>query len=453
MGRGDPDHTFRHPYKPSAGGDPVDAWFQLGSTVIARARSGRDIVRLTSAAQANQGIFYNAVRTESANFNGYFDIQIDSVRESHEAADGMGFFFVKDRPKVGSAMGIDERIQGLGLIIDTFSNSRSRRVPYMYAYVSDGTKKWNPDTDGSDTELARGCQLEMNTQIRVYVQFVDGDLHVGVAMNPRSPHRWHTCFKAPNVKMPFSGGGHLTFAGETGHFFALHEVHDASFIDESDHSGQGYRSEYQSQQYGDPQQQQQRQQQSAHMQQQQKEAPRAPVSNDPSTRVHKSDNPTESLAGSLDLQIYHVFDSMTQDLKNVGGKDAAQTKSKLTDVRDVTVHLVTELEKQSSNMKELVGTLSHLKESAGDLTYASDRFTSQLRGMHASLKVLRDKTEKMGDKHDDLHADLLDHQESIAERQGNGVLIMFLVMQVLLVAVVYFLNKITGTSRKMGRMV
>ena len=121
-------------------------------------------MRLTSPAQANQGVFYNTIKTESNNFNGYIDIQMDTSRESHEAADGMGMFFVRDIPTLGSAMGINDRFVGLGIIIDTFSNSRSRKVPYLYAYLSDGTKTWNPDHDGADHELARGCQLEMNTR-------------------------------------------------------------------------------------------------------------------------------------------------------------------------------------------------------------------------------------------------------------------------------------------------
>nr|AAM93989.1 glycoprotein [Griffithsia japonica] len=143
-GRGDPDHSFLHPYSPSYQGDPITGWFQMGTTAIARSSFGRDVVRLTSASQANQGILYNHIRTDSQNFNGYIDVQMDSSRESQEPADGMGLFFTRDRPKLGSAMGMTHTFQGLGIIIDTFSNSRTRRVPYVYAYVSDGTKTWNP---------------------------------------------------------------------------------------------------------------------------------------------------------------------------------------------------------------------------------------------------------------------------------------------------------------------
>lgn len=450
IGRGDADHSFRHPYTPSPSGDAINAWFSLGTAVVTRGRSARDIVRLTSAAQANQGILYNAIRTETQNFNGYFDIQIDSVRESHEAADGMGFFFSRERPELGSAMGMTDTFQGLGIIIDTFSNSRTRHVPYLYAYTADGSKKWNPDTDGSDTELTRGCQLEMNTQVRIYVQFLDGDLHVGVAMNPRAPHRWHTCFKASGIRLPFSGGGYLAFAGETGHFFAHHEVHDAVFIDESDYGGgRGY----QQQQYA---QQKPVEERAPPPVPDKEEKLPPPVMDDPKARIHKGETAEKSLSGSLDLQVYDVFNTLTAELSKLGDKSADDTRMRLDGVRDVTAHLVKEMERQKTDVGELVDTLKHLKETAGDLTYSADRFTAQVRGLHQSLKTLRDKVDAVGDSSDDMHTDILEHHADITESSstgGGGVLFMFFVLQMLLGCAFYFVNKITATSKKMSRMV
>lgn len=427
-------------------------WFQIGTTVVTRDKSGRNIVRLTSASQANQGILYNAIRTETPNFNGYFDIQVDTVRESHEAADGLGFFFTQERPELGSAMGMTHTFKGLGIIIDTFSNSRSRHVPYLYAYVSDGKKPWNPDTDGADTEVARGCQLEMNTQVRVYVQFVDGDLHVGVAMNPRTPHRWHTCFKATNVRLPFNEGGYLAFAGETGHFFAHHEVHDVAFTDESPHSGEGYRSDYGAQSYGHEQSyaREEPPPKPAHEEQ---HAP--PMASDPKSRIHKGDTPESSLSGSLDLQVYDLFNTMSNELSKLGDHTADDTRMRLDGVRDVTAHLVKEMEKQKNDMGDLIEVLKHLKHTAGDLMYSTDRFTAQVRGLHRSLKTLRERTEQVSESHDDMHSDILEHHSNMSDpsRGGKGVLVMFLIMQVLLGCAFYFVTKMSASSRKMGRMV
>nr|ACY56710.1 lectin-like protein [Hydropuntia fisheri] len=474
LGAGDVHHTFRQPYEPSPAGDPVNGWFQLGTTMITRSRSGRDVVRLTSASQANQAIFYNAIPTDTQNFNGYFDVEMDTVRDSHEPADGMGFFFTRDRPRLGSAMGMSHTFVGLALIIDTFSNSRSRNVPYMYAYVSDGTKEWNPDTDGADTELTKGCTLEMNHPIRVYVQFVDGDLHVGVAMNPRSPQRWHTCFKASGVRLPFSGGGHLAFAAETGHFYANHEVHDAVFIDEPASATRSYQDDYYSQQYGTGGAATNRQQQynadnsrtnaasssssgasSAGTAAAADKAPEYRTDPDPAARIHRGADAHTSLSGSLDLQVYEVYNSVSAMLKGLGDENAQETKLKLEGVRDITGQLIREMEKQKSDLSQLVDVLRHLKDTAGDLSYASDRFSSQLQGLHNSLRTLKEKTHGISDSHDELHDELIDHHDSIMEQSsgGSSTLLMFVIVQALLGIGVYHVNKMTLASRKVGRMV
>lgn len=458
VGGGDPEHSFHHPYHPGPTDDPISGWLQLGTATVARSHSGRDVVRLTSSSQANQGLLYNGVRTASNNFNGYFDVQMDSVRESHESADGMGFFFSRDRPRLGSAMGITHTFEGLGLIIDTFSNSRTRQVPYLYAYISDGRKEWNPDTDGSDTEITRGCQLEMNTQIRIYVQYLDENLHVGVAMNPRSPQRWHTCFKANNVRLPFSGGGYFSFAGETGHFFAMHEVHDALFVDEHSRESEHHSHEHDWHEtehvaHGQPYDNRHEEDHDHQKQHHENHASRYETNPDPKSRVHEGTTASESMSGSLDLQVYEVFNSLQAAMRGMGDHNIEDTKTKLNGVRDLTAELVKEIEKQKKEMGNLIATLTHLKHTSGDLTFASDRFQSQLRGLHGSIRTLHERTEDVSDSHDDLHHDLERHQEELANKRSHGLLVMFLVIQIMLVGGVYMVNKVTTSSRKIGRMV
>lgn len=226
-GRGDAFYSFHAPFPPSPSGGPLMYWEILGAAAIT-AREGRDVVRLTSAAQGLQGVVYAEKKTGSMDFNGYFDLLLTSSPDSHEAADGMGFFFTKNTPQKGSAMGLAHTFEGLGVIVDTFSNSRKRHVPHLFAYVSDGKALWNPDADGADIELTSGCKLRMDTPTRVHVQFLDRNLHVAVSENG-AHHKWHSCFKYNNVPLSFTGGGWLAFAGETGHFFGVHDVDTAAF--------------------------------------------------------------------------------------------------------------------------------------------------------------------------------------------------------------------------------
>lgn len=226
-GRGDAFYSFHAPFPPSPSGGPLMYWDILGAAAIT-SREGRDVVRLTSAAQGLQGVVYTGKKTRSMDFNGYFDVLLTTSPDSHEVADGMGFFFTKDLPEKGSAMGLAHTFEGFGVIVDTFSNSRKRHVPHLFAYVSDGKAQWNPDADGADIELTAGCKLRMDTPTRIHVQFLDRNLHVAVSENG-AHHKWHSCFKYNNVPLSFSGGGWLAFAGETGHYFGVHDVDTAAF--------------------------------------------------------------------------------------------------------------------------------------------------------------------------------------------------------------------------------
>lgn len=457
VGRGNPDFSFRHPFQPSVADDPVDGWVQHGTAVVTQGQGGLDVVRLTGPGQAHQGLFHSVTKTDTNNFNAFFDIRMETVRESHEAADGMGFFFVKDKPVLGSAMGISDKSVGLGFIIDTFSNSRTRRVPYLYAYVSDGKRQWNPDLDGGDVELTRGCKLEMNTRVRVNIQYIDGNLHVGVALNPSSPHRWHTCFKMANVRLPFSDGGYFAFSGETGHFFAIHEVYNAAIVVEEHDAVHGSTTRKQApsnadanrvQSGGDSGQRQQSKSTGS-------SAGQAPPVKDAASRVHRANDPTTSLSGSIDLQVYEVFNSVTKAISGLGDKESLDTKTRLNGVKDMVSQLVREVERQKTDVADLIGTLGHLKATAGDLSYSAERFSGQIKGMHSSIQSLKKKSDEMSRSHDDMHADVTLHHSTMLE-SGNGghaPLVMFIVGQGLLVAAVVFVNRLTTANRKMGRMV
>ena len=122
-------------------------------------------------------------------------------------------------------------------------------------------------------------------------------------------------------------------------------------------------------------------------------------------------------------------------------------------MREITSHLIKEMDKQQTQMKGLIETLRHLKASAGDLSYTSDKFSAQLKGFHSSLRALREKTEDMADSHDDMHADIIDHHHNIKEEAGSGTMIMFIVFQILLVAGVFLVSKVNTNAKKMGRMV
>lgn len=491
-GRGDSLFSFHQPYEPDEDGDPVSGWVQLGTTMITSDQHGRDIVRLTATAQANQGILYAYTRTGTNEFNGYFDVQINTSPESHEAADGMALFFTGSRPIVGSAMGMSHTLPGLGLVIDTFSNSRTRMVPYLYAYIQDGHREWNPDTDGGDTELTKGCQLELNKPMRIFVKLVEGKLDVGVSLTPHSQEHWHKCFSVDNVRLPFKDGGYLAFAGETGHFYAAHEVHTASFLavrpphhhadtptdyererkeredrerrehHERERADREHREridrEHLDRERSDRErldrEQRERYERENHDYKSHHEQQQAP------NTARSSSDATVALAGNLDRQVHDVFSSLTEHMRGYNDRDAEDTRQRLNGVRDMTAHMLQEVNRQRADLVKVVDSLSKLKKNAGDLAYSTTRFTSNVKSMQASIKALRSRTKEIHKTHEDIQENIEHHHDSLLEltrtkKSGSdsGFLILFGVLQLLLIAGALAFNKLSSGSRKMGRMV
>lgn len=479
-GHGDPMLSFHHPFEPDADGDPVSGWVQLGSAMVTSDTHGKEMVRLTTTAQANQGLFYSYTKTSNNDFNGWFDIQINTAPDSHEPADGMGLFFTSQRPVVGSAMGMSHTLQGLGLIIDTFSNSRTRMTPYLYAYVSDGHKAWNPDVDGADTELAKGCHLELNKPIRIFIQFVNGKLSVGVTFTPHNPDHWHTCFTVDHVSLPFSDGGYLSFVGETGHFFAAHDVHGASFVAEhrgvEEQNQRRQRDEAAEREHREREERERRDREyhynshDSHSSREQDDRERR--DREDMERREREDRDRQShgssgggtaagaLAGNLDKQVADVFSSISEHMRGFSDRDAEDTKNRINGVRDMVTHILHEVSRQRSEVQRVVDTLAHLKESANSLSYATSRFKSHLQTMHKSVDTLRARTHDMSTTHTTLQEHLEEHAGKMhmnnGKRGGRGdtaFFVLFFVLQIMFVAAFVVSSKLSNNSRKLGRMV
>lgn len=485
-GRGDSRYSFQHPFRPSME-SPIDGWAQLGTTLITQ-KEGRDIVQLTNAAQGNQGVLYNVHHTETNDLNGYFDILLKTDSRSHEPADGMGFFFTESIPRQGSAMGMDHAFRGLGIIIDIFSNSRAVSVPYLYAYVSNGDKEWNPNTDGSDVELTHGCKLELNRPTRVFFQLLDNNLHVAISMN-NNHDRWHTCFKYNNVPMPFKHGGYLSFTAETGYYFAMHDVYSSAFIVGDIHHDPAVREQY----LGDLQQREQQERDKQHRanarnsyyddvsrDSHQEQASSKSLADDHYSHAHDagsahSDHSSDDgarahdeLSFEMDTKIHQLYSELSDRMRsatsavgdNAGGETIRQS---LDAISTMTSHMFRELERQIAESKDAIRALGHLKTAAVDLQSYSHRFSSQITMMHDSLHELRQSSSRLRAHHEDTQRDVRLHSDMVhstlsafdeSRPHGFFAITVFLMAQALLVAGFAAVYKMGGSARKWtGRMV
>ncbi len=499
-GLGDPLLSFHSPFEPDEDGDPVSGWVQLGSAMVTSNPSGREIVRLTTTAQANQGLFYAYTKTRSPDFNGWFDIQINTAPDSHEPADGMALFFTPSRPVVGSAMGMSHTQPVLGLVIDTFSNSRTRMTPYLYAYVSDGHRPWNPDTDGADTELTKGCNIDLNKHVRIFVRFVDKKLDVGVSYTPHAPDRWHSCFTVDHVNLPFSDGGYLAFAGETGHFFASHDVLGASFVAEhaqnrrpeedaysrdrreaherlererrereererhereQHHDYREHHDYYDHHDYHERTVTEQREREDRERREREERERREREERERRERdrghPHANTEASISLAKNLDMQVADVFESLSQHMRGYSDRDAEDTRQRLNGVRDMTSHILHEVSRQRSELQTITSSLTHLKETATGLSYETSKFRTHLHSMQQSVRALRERTKEFSSSNSMIlgHIEQQPFHASAAKgKKGDSAFfILFGVLQVMIVAIAVVTNKMSTASRKMGRMV
>lgn len=223
VGRGDYWHSFAHPFEATPE-EPLMHWEAKGGTILtSNPDTGRDVVRLTPALQGRAGIMYNTIHADSNDFSGYVDFEIKTVAASRESADGFAFWLLRDVPEVGPSMGISDKFVGLGVVVDTFANTRTSRTPYVYAYVNDGTVGWDAAADGKKVQLTQGCHVEINKPTRLYVSLLGGELRVAISTAHGFGHRYD-CFSASGVRLGFTGHGIFAVSAETGHYFATHDV-------------------------------------------------------------------------------------------------------------------------------------------------------------------------------------------------------------------------------------
>lgn len=453
-GRGDFHHSFAHPYTPSGEGDPIAHWRQTGSAVVTSS-GGRDVVRLVNGGQALQGLLMSTMHTETNNFNGYFDVTITSHASSAEAADGMGFFFADSQMGVGSAMGIDEQFRGLGIVIDTFSNSRSVKVPYVYAFVSDGQKPWNPNSDGKDMELTAGCKIPMNTPVRLFVQLLDSNLSVGISLN-RDHRKWHVCFRYNNVPMPFEDGGFMHFAAETGHFYASHDVHDAAFI-----IGDAFVEDTETRNHdGSNRQVPSGKSEPSDFRASSGTAPdEAGSSND----LDASHNQLEMHLDQKALELYSELSALIPAMTGTASySDSQALRHSFEALAQMTSHAFAEIERMTQETRDVQKAIIRMKESSAEMNDYTKRFSASLKTLHDSTRGLRASNNMLRAEHEETKGLVLRHSSlmhdflgDIVEARPHGIFstFVFIVLQILLMAGFAVVAKMGPASRKMGRMV
>ncbi|KAA8499537.1 VIP36-like protein [Porphyridium purpureum] len=241
MTDGDVRRTFQHPFEPDGISSPIKHFNLHGSATVSKQDvrgDVRDVVVLTADRKSNRGLITGVWQASSLEFDAIIDVEIrKTVADGSPRADGLAFWFLKDTPFVGPVYGINEKFTGLGVIIDTYSNSQRHKHPYVFAWLNDGTVEWDDASDGHGVELAPGCEIDrvrLDLPTRVFIQYKKGTLKVAFSVGHF--YAWKDCFTIDNFDLPFfeGDGGVFAVSASTGTFSAEHVVSKLSINQRTD---------------------------------------------------------------------------------------------------------------------------------------------------------------------------------------------------------------------------
>jgi len=474
-GRGDYWHSFGHPFE-STPEEPLMHWETKGGALLTQsADSGRDVVRLTPAMQGRAGIVYNTVHADTNDFNAYIDFEIKTSPTSREAADGFAFWLLRDVPAVGPSMGISDKFVGLGVVVDTFANSRSSRTPYVYAFVNDGTVGWDASTDGKQTQLTQGCHVEINKPTRMYVSLQGQELRVALSTAHGFGHRYD-CFQASGVRLGFESNGLFAVSAETGHYFATHDVSAVQI-----HSGHrpaaarydetgGHEDHYDALHHAHERQYDEHGRGIPHAEHD-SSSHKAPAHadyghDDVHDDVHDDHHAVDSHA-KLNAVLEHKVAELRTALTDMSTSTGAATADKATLLRlealkNVIMELLEEASSQSSRFEGVSATLARMALMSRELRSTSSFFENEMRQAEAAVETLHYTVDELRRTHREVLISLESSHEDerSAQKKQNSVssrllrVLLFFFSQAFIGGLVWVIAKSTpdlstsGSSRR-----
>lgn len=213
------EHSLTKPYSPA--GMAVPFFDLTGDTMVTN-----NYVRLTPDDRSRNGGIWNKVPLFQPAWEIHMSFKIHGNSRSL-AADGMAFWYVKEKNIGGSAMGHNEKFQGLGIFIDTYKNGDGNNAyPLIYGMINDGTESYNQDEDGGNgRNILPNCYAgvrnkDLDSNLRIYYNYEDKYLEVGVDIDQND--KWRTCFVKRNVVLP--GGYYIGVTAATGDLTDNHDV-------------------------------------------------------------------------------------------------------------------------------------------------------------------------------------------------------------------------------------
>jgi len=212
------EHSLTKPYSPA--GMAVPFFDVTGDTMVSNNQ-----IRLTPDDRSRNGGIWNKVPLFQPAWEIHLSFKVHGNSRSL-AADGMAFWYVKEKNIGGSAFGHNEKFTGLGIFIDTYKNGDSNNAyPLVYGMVNDGTVSYDQDKDGGETGMLNNCYAGLrnknhDSHLRIYYNYEEKYLEVGIDVDQND--KWRSCFTKRNLVLP--GGYYIGVTAATGDLTDNHDV-------------------------------------------------------------------------------------------------------------------------------------------------------------------------------------------------------------------------------------
>ena len=206
------------------------------------AHTDYDSVRLTESKPHQRGAIWSKQpnRRNNKEWMAELTFRVGGSPNKDHFGDGFGFWLTHQRNIVGHAMGGPDQWHGLGVFFDTYKNDgfKGKKHPYVYAYINDGTKRWE-DIKGADVSNQachvpfRNKETSVEKLAVTTARMTFKDNIFSVVMRPKGSDDWVQCFQMKNVNLPT--GGYFGVTSLTGDLVDNHHMMELSVFSNIEH--------------------------------------------------------------------------------------------------------------------------------------------------------------------------------------------------------------------------
>ncbi|KAJ6228593.1 vesicular mannose-binding lectin [Anaeramoeba flamelloides] len=185
------------------------------------AKSFQDYIQLTTDEQHQQGLIFHKTLAAFKYWEAEIEFKIHGSTD--DGADGMAFWYTKERNEIGTVFGSKNQFTGLGIFLDTHDNDRNKNNPFVQAMIGDGEKTYETNLDGSTTSAGQ-CSAEFrnsNYKTKLLITYLDETLTVKINFNGRKSYS--KCIYLENIQLPT--GYYFGLSAATGLLYDNHEIH------------------------------------------------------------------------------------------------------------------------------------------------------------------------------------------------------------------------------------